>query len=395
MRKVLSVSAFLIMMALCGILILLPADTDSVLMENREPAAMPDASLGNIFFGDFCQDFESYLSDNVGYRGELIGISNKFSGLKGMDSYGKIINANADLGTGDTSNEKLLLLTDDRVMEVFAEKPESREKYIGMVNHYASKLPGDIRLYSMVIPTQIEFADEKYEGLSDSQLETINAIYSGVDKRVTAVDVYSVLEEHKEEYIYFRTDHHWTTLGAYYAYEQFAAAAGLDSADISEFEEKGAEGFLGFLYNQAQATSLENQPDTIYYYSKGEPLFFEAKAWENGGVVGYKGKTLVLPGTGEAPKYTIFMNGDHPLLDMQTGIENGRIVLVVKDSYANAFMPWLAHSFERIVAVDPRSFGGDISEVIAEYNVTDVLLMNYSFTTTFDDIISREVEIYK
>lgn len=395
MRTKITVSVFLIMLVLFAVLIIMPADTDSVLKENREPAVMPDTSVNNIIFGSFCADFEKYLSDNVGLRGRLIEISNNFQNLKGIKSYGSISNANADLGTGDAATEKGLLTTDDTIMEIFKSKPESRERYTAMVNHYATKLPENVKLYSMVIPTRIEFTGKKYTGLADSQLETINLIYVGVNERVTTVDAYSMLEAHKDEYIYFRTDHHWTTLGAYYAYKQFCAAAGVPVADISNFEENKAEGFLGYLYNQAQATNLKNKPDTIYWYTKGENLPFKAKAWENGEIVEYSGKLFVPPVLGAETKYSIFLGGDHPLLDMNTSVSNGRTILVIKDSYANAFMPWLTNSFERIVAVDPRSFGGDISEVVSEYNVTDVLLMNYTFTTTFDDIIAREVEIFK
>lgn len=395
MRTKITVSVFLIMLMLFAAFIVLPADTESVLKENREIATMPETSLNNIIFGSFCTDFETYLSDNVGFRGKLIDVSNEISNLKGIKSYGSISNANADLGTGDTAESKGLLTTDDAIMEIFKEKPESRQNYISMINHYAQKLPENVNLYSMVIPTRIEFTGRKYAGLSDSQKDTIDAIYKGTDKRVATVDVYSALEKHKDEYIYFRTDHHWTTLGAYYAYRQFAETADVKAVNISDFKENKATGFLGYLYNQAQATNVKDKPDTIYYYTKGENLSFKAKAWEDGKIVEYSGKLFVKPMPGQETKYSIFLGSDHPLLDMPALGNNGRTILVVKDSYANAFIPWLTHSFERVVAVDPRSFGGDISEVIEEYGVTDVLLMNYTFTTTFDDIIAAEMRIYK
>ncbi len=395
MRTKITVAVFLLMLVVFAVIIALPADVQSVLDENREPAQMPEVSLNNILFGSFCMDFETYLSDNVGLRGKLIDLSNSIGGLKGLKSYGSISNANSDLGTGDTSAEKGLLTTDDTIMEIFKEKPETRQNYISMINHYAEKLPENVKLYSMVIPTQIEFTGDKYDGLADSQKETIDIIYSEVYKKVKCIDAYSALKAHTDEYIYFRTDHHWTTLGAYYAYREFAKAAGVTVADISDFEENKAEGFLGYLYNQAQATNLKDKPDTIYYYTKGDNLSFSAKAWENGSVVDYSGKLFNIPFPGQETKYSIFLGGDHPLLEIDTPVGNNRTVLVVKDSYANALIPWLTHSFDSVIAVDPRSFGGDISQVISEYNITDVLLMNYSFTTTFDDIIQREKEIYK
>lgn len=395
MKTKITIGVFILMLVLCAVALALPADEQSVLNENRIPAQMPEMSLQNVFFGTFCEDFETYLSDNVGLRGRFIDFSNKISNLKGLKSFGYISNATSDLGTGAAETDKGLLVTNGKIMEVFKAKPGSAEKYVDMVNHYAAKLPEDVKLYCMIIPTQIEFEDEKFSSLADSQKETIDSIYEGIADDVICVDAYSALQKHRDEYIYFRTDHHWTTLGAYYAYKEFAADAGVAAPDISSFEENKADGFLGYLYNQAQATELKDKPDTIYYYTKGENLSFDAKAWEEGKVVDYSGKLFNIPTSGAEVKYSLFMGGDHSLLDIKTETQNKRTLLVLKDSYANAFMPWLVHSFQRVVAVDPRSFGGDIGEIIEEYDVTDVLLMNYTFTTTFDGIIELQKGIYK
>lgn len=395
MKNRLTILAFVFMLAVFTLFIALPGDEASVLKENRIPASMPSVSLQNIFLGSFPSEFEDYLSDNVGMRGKLINISNKIGDLKGFKSYGYISNANADLGTGNTDADKGLLVADGKIMEIFKEKPKAREKYIDMINFYAEKLPENIRLYSMLIPTQIEFQQKKYSSLADSQKKTIYEIYSAANARIDCIDAYSALESHKNEYIYFRTDHHWTTLGAYYAFCEFAKSADVGVTDISEYDEQKLEGFLGYLYNQAQASELKNTPDDIYYYTKGENFEVDARAWENGEIINYKTKLFVVPTVGEEVKYSIFLGGDHPLLSIDTDVNNSRRILVLKDSYANAFIPWLTGSFERVVAVDPRSFGGDLGEVIEEYNITDVLLMNYTFTTTFEDIIELEKGIYK
>ncbi len=395
MKTKITILIFIVIFIIFGAFILMPGDTDSVLSENREPQSFPVLSFENIFSGSFCPDFEAYLSDNIAFRGKLIEISNKFNSLKGFKGYGYISDVNADLGTGNTELQKGLLVADEKIMEIYKLIPEHRENYISMINHYADKLPDNVNLYSMVIPTQIEFAHSKYSSLADSQKDTINYIYSGVKDKVICIEAYSSLLKHKDEYIYFRTDHHWTTLGAYYAYKAFCLDANVGSADISEFTEYKAENFLGYLYNQAQATELKDKPDTIFYYIKdGINLPFKAKAWENGEIVSYNGAVFNIPGAGAETKYSIFMGGDHSLLDLKTNVNNGRAILVIKDSYANAFMPWLSNSFERVVAVDPRSFGGNIQEIIEEYNITDVLLMNYTLTTNFNEIIEAEKRIY-
>ena len=395
MKTKLTIASFAAMLLLFAVFIALPADEGSVLSENRNPAVMPEFNLKNLFDGDFCRSFEDYLSDSVGLRGKFIAVSNKIGGLKGLKIYGYITGANADLGTGETDLKKGLLVADEKIMEIFKANSASREKYTQLINYYAGKLPENIRLYCMIIPTQIEFQPEKYSSLADSQNETINEIYLDTDARVYCVDAYSALKAHKDEYIYFRTDHHWTTLGAYYAYDEFAKEAEVSSADISEYTENSLKGFLGYLYNQAKATELINKPDTIYYYTKGDNIEAEARSWENGSVLNYKTKLFVVPDAGADVKYSVFLGGDHPLLKISTDVKNNRNILVIKDSYANAFIPWLCAGFETVVAVDPRSFKGSLTDVISEYKITDVLLMNYTFTTTFDDIIELEKGIYK
>ena len=394
MKTKILITVFVLVFVFFAVLIVMPADVESVLSENREPAKMPEITFESIISGEFFADFETYLSDNIGLRGKLIAISNKFNSLKGIKSYGYISEVNADLGTGDVTTQKGLLIANDKIMEIYKVNPEFRDNYVAMINHYAEKLPEDINLYSMIIPTQIEFSEKQYKELADSQKDTIEYIYSKTDERVNCVDAYSALLNHKDEYIYFKTDHHWTTLGAYYAYREFAKAAGVNGADIGNFEEKKAENFLGYLYNQAQATELKDKPDTIYYYTDGNKYPFDAWAWENGEIVKYKGAIFNVPEIGVETKYSLFMGGDHSLLDLKSDVNNGICVLVLKDSYANAFMPWLVNSFERVVAVDPRSFGGNISDIVAEYGVTDVLLMNYTLTTNFNEIIQAEMRIF-
>lgn len=395
MRTKITISAFCAMLVLFAVIIMCPADEESVLNENRTPSPMPEATAENIFSGGFCADFESYLADSVGFRGKLIAISDKINRLKGFQNFGYVTKANADLGAGTAVDDKGLLIAEGKIMEVFKAKPEVRDNYLAMINYYADKLPKDINLYSMIIPTQIEFQAEKYSSLADSQKESIDYIYGNAAERVNCVDVYDILKEHSEEYIYFRTDHHWTALGAYYAYKAFSEASGTEAVDIKDFKENKAEGFLGYLYKQAQATELKNKPDTIYYYTNGENIKTQGRAWEDGRELSYESKVFIIPGYGEEVKYSIFMGGDHPFLDIPSKADNGRTIMVIKDSYANAFLPWLINNFERVVAVDPRSFEGNITDVISEYKVTDVLLMNYVFTTTFDDIITLEKGIYK
>ncbi len=402
MKTKLTIASFIGMLVLFAVILVCPADKESVLNENREPASMPKATFENLFEiaptdeGNFFKMFETYLSDNVGFRGALISISDKVNSLKGINIYGSISNVNGDLGMGNASTDKSLLTVNGKIMEVFKENPVARDNYVAMVNHYAEKLPKDIELYSMIIPTQLEFEKKDFSSLQDSQKETIDYIYKNVAGRAKCVDAYGVLKKHSNEYIYFKSDHHWTTRGAYYAYTAFGDTAGFKPANIKDFKENKADNFLGYLFDQAgKPQDILKKPDTIYYYTNGVNLKVQATAWEEGKVVNYEGRVFKIPASGETTRYDIFMSGDHPQLVVSTEVKNGKTLLIVKDSYANAFMPWVVNNFEKVVAIDPRSFKGELNVLLKEEKVTDVLLMNYVFTTTFDDFIAVEKGLLK
>jgi hypothetical protein len=227
----------------------------------------------------------------------------------------------------------------------------------------------------MIVPTSAAFLPEPYFNMSSDQRRTINHVYDSITQFTTkmiTVDAYSVLERHRNEYIYFRSDHHWTALGAYYAYTAFCQAAGLAPVPLSDYNIHRAEGFIGFLYNQRPTQSIADNPDTIVYYTLSDPAF----------------RRLILH-PGETPTYMIFMGGDHAYFSVDTQNKNGRTVVVLKDSYANCFIPFLVPHYERIVVLDPRHLPNDFS-ITAEvngYDDVDFLIMNYVFTTTFSDIL--------
>ncbi|MBQ2696000.1 MAG: hypothetical protein IJF61_01720 [Clostridia bacterium] len=192
-----------------------PKDTSAAKEENRELATMPALTADTLFSGSFSQDFENYLADNVGYRSFFMNTATKIESLKGFKpETGRMVTANKSLGTGDAGENHLLLLS-DRVMEVYKKNDAAQKAYIDALNLYAETLPEDIRIFSMLIPTQIEFYED--QSVSDSEKETIDTIYNTVNPRIITVPAYEKLSSHKDEYIYFRTDHHWTQRGAFMA----------------------------------------------------------------------------------------------------------------------------------------------------------------------------------
>ena len=256
-----------------------------------------------------------------------------------------------------------LLAFPDRLMEIFGYSERSCIRYAGAVNAYATALEGKARVFSLVTPTQIEFVDEKYKSVTDSEYDAIQTVYGHLEN-VCPVDAYSYLSAHSDEYIYFRTDHHWTALGAYYAYLAYCDAAGITPVTIDEYDSFELTGFLGYLYNYNPTKELRENPDTIVYYQLKTPLEVS--------------NPLLYP-TGGRATYSIFIGGDHPIYRITTSVKNGRTCVILKDSFGNAFVPWVAPNYENIIVIDPRHYSGSVTRVVADHDDIDLIILNYAF----------------
>ncbi len=392
MRSKITISSFLIMLALFAYIgIFAPKDAASVKEENREIAQMPHFYAETVFSGDFSKDFEDYLADNVGFRGKFTALAAKLNTYKGVNSkYGTLVSVNKGLGVGQSSKGSLIIL-DDKIMEIYKEDKNAAELYAEALNGYAEEIPKNVNIYSMLIPTQIEFECPQ---MGDNQKKTIDNIYKNEDARIKKINVYDTLKENIEDYIYFRTDHHWTQRGAYLGYCKFIEAAGMTPVSLSDLTADKRGGFLGYLYNQANNPIMKKYADDIEWFTRTENFEVAVNDKdENGKYIDYKTKIYNIPSDDETPKYNIFMGGDHSYLKIKTDIANGRTVCVIKDSYGNALLPLLTNSYETVIAVDPRSYNGKVSELVASENVDDLLILNYTFTTTFTDFVEKMNEV--
>ena len=194
------------------------------------------------------------------------------------------------------------------------------------------------------------------------------------------VDVRQTLAEHKDEYIYYRTDHHWTSLGAYYAYQQLCSTLGLTPFDPAAHTALTAENFYGTHYSKARTWNAV--PDTITYYDLPNSLTIY-----NVTAAGQPadGQTTGLYDTDKLnvyDKYAMFLHGNNGLSRIE-GDGTGRI-LVIKDSYANCFAPYLTANYAQIDVVDFRNYNYGLDQLIAD-NDYDQILVLYSFDSFKSD----------
>lgn len=369
-----------------------PTDTQSIQKENRAETMMPSFDLKTISSGEFTSGFEAYLNDHVGFRGVLQSTSKSIAARTGFDcGSGEFLSYKKDIGTG-TQDDTLLMYHDHKLMEIFYEDKAVTKEYIAALKRIADAAGDGTDCYSMIVPTQLEFDDPYYSDVESSQKSAIDEIYKGAADSYTCVDAYGALEENTDKYIYFRSDHHWTQLGAYYAYLRYCEAAELDAVDIEDYEKKifesadGNTDMLGSLYQYTGYGKMKEMPDKIEWYNTDpdENVTISCKGRDGTRLASYDG-VLFDRGVDE-PTYSFYLGGDHHYIKLENkNAQTDRTLFMIRDSYANAFMPWLINNYSAIIAYDPRSNLEELPELIAGENITDVLVMNYIFSSGFED----------
>lgn len=236
----------------------------------------------------------------------------------------------------------------------------------------------DVRVVSMPLPTSIGIMVEKeyQEKLGCApQDEIINYMFSQMDDSVVKVNLYSTLVEHNDEYIYFRTDHHWTARGAYYAYVELCETLGYEAAPLDAFEERDMGTFAGGLYYGVAHTS-KLRKDTVYaYMPQGDIELLICKDGKNG----FDWPLLTdMSQKAENTKYMTFLAGDHAMcIVTNNSIPDGPSCVVVKDSYGNPLVTLLAQTYHKVYAIDYRSYyATSLTRFVVEHDIDDVILTN-------------------
>ena len=282
------------------------------------------------------------------------------------------------------SDEKIedfgsVVIVGDAAYELYTYSDAIADNYALAVNKVAAALEQKADVYDILIPlgSGITFPDNLRDQIKSSdQREAMSSIQAKMDETVKTVDIYDSLMTNRNEYIYFRTDHHWTALGAYYAYEDFCEVKGITPEALDSYETSEFDGFLGSFYNDTNANAtLKANADVVTAYHPNMDAIMHVT--DSRGVE-YDSKVIFDESKAAAGlKYSCFIAGDNPI----TGIENkeltdGSSCIVVKESFGNAFVPFLVDHYQTIYVVDYRYWKGSISELAQEKNVDDVIFVN-------------------
>ncbi len=276
-----------------------------------------------------------------------------------------------------------LFMVKNTALEIFYGNSDVAADYCNVLNTYNEAVGDDVTVYNLIIPTHFEFGlPNKYKDeVGRGQKQFIDQIADGVDSSIVSVDAYSNLKKHYEkgEYLYFNSDHHWTALGAYRAYTQFAKAAGFKATPLKNFEKRSIDEFLGTFYTSTYDKNLKSHPDRVdYYVPQGE---FDVTNYYANGVDTYKGSILNENVSGISSGYLVFMGGDIPLSAIKTNNNTGRKILIFKESYGNPFIPFLATNYDELYVADIRTFPFNSIDFVKENDIGEVLFINNTMTS--------------
>lgn len=251
--------------------------------------------------------------------------------------------------------------------------------YASALNRFHEELGDDVKIYTMLAPTAGEYyLPSNFAEYNASHQKSIESINAQLDEDIIPVDAVSALAQHTEEDIYLRTDHHWQPLGAYYAAEAFAKAADVPFADIATYEKVVKDGYVGTMYSFTESVNILNDPEQFAYYKPSNK--YTTYYYDTAYNFDYEFPLFIDMPIGSS--YSTFMGGDMKIVRIETDVKNGRKLLIFKDSYGNAEVPFYTGSFEEVYICDMRYFDLNAVEFIKEQGITDLLFTMCTFSAT-------------
>ena len=296
-----------------------------------------------------------------------------------------------------------LLVVEDSAYEYYNFVTDLAKEYITAVVNAGSKLAGKATVYDMVIPTSIDimlpesYIEKNSLNTSDQKKaidEYILPSITAQDPNIKTVSIFDTLKAHANEYLYFRTDHHWTQLGAYYGYVEFCKARGFEPVALDQFDRADYTGYLGSFYTATNSAALAANPDTVEAYIPRADVNLSFTQTD-----GQTVESWPLIADGEqydtTSKYIAYCAGDQPYEEIvNNDMAEGPSIVVVKESFGNCFLPFLVNHYKNVYVVDYRSYTGTVTDLVNSTGATDVLLLNNISMTRNEGLIDSFSNIF-
>ena len=339
-------------------------------IENRVLSKAPEFSFSSVLDRSFMKNSESYFADHFVGRTDWIKAKTQMELLSGKREI------NGVYVSGDRMVEKL----DSPDYNVIL-------KSISAINNF-SETTG-LETYVMIVPTSAEFYSSSNPNVN--QKEEIDKIYSELSgENVITLDAYTVLNSNKEDYIYYRTDHHWTTLGAYYVYSTTVYDMGITPVSWNNYNiEHASSDFKGTLYSKTLYDGIKSDMIDIYYPTSGVDIV-SVDIHTGKGTDTYE-SYYFRDFLETKDKYSVFGGQNQPVVNIKTDSYNENKLLVIKDSYANAYIPFLCQHYSEITMLEMRYIDVPYDEVINIDDYNQVLFL-YNYSTFAQDKNIRKLD---
>ena len=400
--------------------------------EKRSLAKYPSFTMKTFLNGEYFSDVSTWYSDTYPFRDALVSADQKLKGLYGIESKTMMVGeekqadeipdindnteavtetttaATTEAATGDTEAGATTEATTEKVREV--DPPDSKgmdeeiqnqiqqnlyvkgdaaysvyyfgkencTNYVAALNNVAAELKGQTTVYNILVPNNsgVMLSEDELSKLAGSdQEQAIDYYYSIESDDVKTVDTIKTLREHNDEYLYFRTDHHWTQLAAYYVYQNFCKVKGIEAHDLTYYDKKEFKNFLGTFYSTLGNSNMEANPDTVdAYVPKGTN---DMTFWDTDGKEWNWNVIYDVDSWASSSKYMTFIGGDRPMEVIENPqIKDGSSCVVLKESYGNCFVPFLVDHYQTVYVIDYRYTTVNVLDFVKEKQADDLIIIN-------------------
>lgn len=357
---------FILILFLFLIINIIVPNKEKSVQENRMLATKPKFRLSSLISGDYDEKFEAYMDDQ----------------FVGRDMWRKL-KVTVDRICGSRLENGVYIGRNGQLLEQIEVADENHLaaniKAIKSFSESQKKIP--VRM--MLVPDAANVLNYSLPALAkpEDQTQMFSMVRKDLGDSVEWIDVSTELNKHKTEKIYYKTDHHWTTLGAFYAFQAAAPSLGIEGDLSGKYVSHAvSNSFNGMLASKSGVNLGEKEQIDIYVPTEEDTdLIIDYVDEGKRSTSLYDSSKLK-----EKDQYTVFLGGNSSLLDIRTVSTSTKRLLLVKDSFANSFIPFLTPYYREIVVVDPRYYSGTINDLMDSYRISEVLFL-YSGNTFFKD----------
>ena len=329
--------------------------------EKRYLQQFPETSVDTVLSGEFSEKFETYFADHFPQRNMWVGLNSYYN-----------------LGIGLNGRNGVYNSADGYLINVPVDKENYVRKNIRVLAEFKEKI-GDVPMTVMLAPSTGYIATDKLPLIHDSYNDDTYFAETAKTLGESGVNFVDLRETFKQKYaegvqLYYRTDHHWTTDGAYEGYVKLCEKLGVQPADKDSFAKTAYGGFYGTTYSTSGYWLTKPDSITVYDNQENTDKNITVKISEDGKDNHY-GSMFFYNHIGEDDKYPVFLDGNHALTEIQNKNAKNGTIIVIKDSFSHSLAPFLAENYSKVVLVDLRYYKQSVSDLIKKENPEQVVAL--------------------